>query len=235
MADDIISNPSEWMSNPSKFFINIDSSNLEEQVNIDNELTQDISESYTGDILGYARTLIKAIVIARQKGILPDEIDKKINSPEDVAKLATEGAIMADTLLKLATGDIDTYEKLANRILDTTHVLAVSSVEIIVQKGLPLAENALSAAAETIGQAFGCPGVGETVQQLFDVFAPALRNRARAILIAGCNKLNEWFNQAKNQIFDMIREHREMKEKEGELSKREKNSHKQTKSVTSFA
>lgn len=236
MSDNIVSNPQEWMSNPSKYFMNSVSANPEEKVDIDDEILQDIDKSYTGDFLGYANAIVKTIVIAKQKGILPDVIDKSIKNPEDVAKLATKGAVMADTLVKLATGDIDTYEKLANRIIDTTHVIAISSVELIVQKGLPLAENALSLVVEGAGQLIGTPGLGQVVQQFFDAFAPAIRNGARALLVAGCNKLNKYFKQAVGHISKRIREHLEKKKRnKGSIIKNGKQINKQTEPVTSFA
>ena len=235
MEEKNISNPLEWMSNPTKYFINSDFENSSEQNSVDDKLLEDISESYTGDIFGYARILIKAIIIAKQKGVLPNEVDKSIDKPEDVAQLATEGAIMADTIVKLATGDIDTYEKLANRLLDTIHVLALSSIEFAVQKGAPFVENTLVSALELIGQKLGHPGVGTIAQQFLDSFAPILRNRARALLVAGCNKLNEYSNQAKDYIFDRIRKHRESKEAKREARNKEKETHKQTETATSFA
>lgn len=231
MEEKNISNPLEWMSDPGKYFINSDSENSIARDSVDNELIEEISESYTGDILGYARALIKAIVIAKKKGILPEEIDKNIKNPEDLAQLATEGAVMADTLLKLAKGDIDTYEKLANRILDTIHVLALSTIEYAVQKGVPYVEDSLVVALEYFGQKMGYPGVGTLARQLLDSFAPILRNRSRALLIAGCNKLNEYSNQAKDYIFAKIRKHRELKEAKREKGDK-KNTHTQTETVT---
>lgn len=235
MEEKNISNPLEWMANPSKYFINSDFEQSVEQDSLDEKLLEDISDSYTGDIFGYARVLVKAIVIAKQKGVLPNEIDKSIDKPEDVAQLATEGAIMADTIVKLATGAIDTYEKLANRLLDAIHVLALSSIEFAVQKGVPFVENSLVVALEFAGQKLGYPGVGTIVQQLLDSFAPILRNRARALLVAGCNKLNEYSIQAKDYIFAKIREHRKLKEAKRETREKEKNPHSHTETVKSFA
>lgn len=221
MAYNHIYDPSEWFSkDPTKYFIKPDSLNHPDE-HFFREDVEDLQDSYSGDICGYARAVIKAIVIARQKNILPDEFDRRIKSPEDAAQLATEGSVMMDTIVKLASGDIDTYEKLANRLFDTIHVLALSSIELVVQKGLPLAENAFANVAEMVGQALGSPGLGMIVQQLFDAFAPILRNRSRALLVAGCNKLNEFFTKAKEYIFEKIREHQETNNQRQKTKKEE--------------
>ena len=234
MASIDISNPLEWMSNPTKYFINKDELNHSvEQLNIED--IENFRDSYSGDIFGYARGIIKAITIAKQNNLLPEEIEKSTQNPEDAAQLATEGAVMMDTIVKLATGDIDTYEKLANRIIDTTHVLAVSSIEFVVQKGLPIVENSLATAAEAVGQAFGTPGVGQIVQQLFDTFAPVIRNKARAVLMAGCNKLHEFAVEAKNCIFSKIRKHRENRKEKQESKRKEKEAIKRKEIITSLA
>lgn len=161
--------------------------------------------SSNNDIYKVARAITKAIIIAKQNGSLPNELEKSTQNPQDLAILAAQGAVIMDTTVKLATGKIQTYEQLASRYIDFTHAVAITLVDYTTGPIVDTLEHFIAAAVEAVGQFFNQPGLGQFVDMIYQAYYPKVANGFKSICVAALEKVRSWRHQFKSFIFDKIK------------------------------
>ena len=177
------------------------------------------NKSCKGDTFTIAQKVSKVIIFAKQNGFLPSILDSITETPEDIASLSAKVAFAIDTIKKLVEGDLDTYEKLLNQIVDIAYVIAVSTANEVSKTGPEL----IKMAAEIVAEFFN-PGSGEIVGK----FIESISKEISAVLLTLSTKLlkkfkydakkdlQAWFNSLREKEQATIEEEEDERETESE-------------------
>lgn len=181
---------------------------------IKTEAKEAFKKSSNGETFSIAQAIAKAIIYAKENGLLPSILDSMTNTPEDIASISAKIAFAISTVNKLVTGDLNTYEKLLNHIIDIAYVIAVSMSDKSAQVGSEIVKNAAEIVVE-----FFAPGWGEIVGQYLEAFSNEITN---AIKVLNHKVLTKIKCKTKNDIYSWFESLREKEEKEEEEEKEEK-------------
>lgn len=160
--------------------------------------------SSNSDIYKITRAIVKAIIIAKQNGSLPNELEKSTQNPQDLALLAAQGAVIMDSSVKLATGKIQTYEQLASRYIDFTHAVAITLIDYTTGPVMDALETFIVSAVEAVGQFFNQSGLGQFVDQIYRAYYPLVANAFKSICVVALEKVRNWRHQFKSFVFNKI-------------------------------
>ena len=159
------------------------------------------NKSCKGDTFNIAQTVSKVVIFAKQNGILPGILDSLTETPEDIASLSAKIAFAIDTIKRLVDGDLDTYEKLLNHIVDIAYVIAVSTADEVAKVGPELIKMAAGIVAE-----FFSPGSGEIVGDFIESISKEI---SAALLTLNTKLLKKFKYDAKKDLqawFNSLRE-----------------------------
>lgn len=165
------------------------------------------------DVFDIARAIAKAIILAKNAGVLPHVLEEFTKTPEDIAVVSSKCAAIYDTIRRVADGDLDQYSKFANRLIDWAYAIAVSTVDWVIQKGMPFVKNLTEIAAEVLGGFFGYPGLSKIVDLLFNIFYPKIANKLKDMCMEFLHSAQEWGKQLVAFINEKISKCRETKRK----------------------
>ena len=177
---------------------------------IEAEAKEAFNKSTEGRTFSIAQAVAKAIIYAKENGILPSILEPITETPEDIASISAKIAFAIDTANKLIQGDLDTYEKLLNHIIDIAYVIAVSTSDKTAVVGSIIVRKAAEIVIE-----FFFPGWGAIVVQYLNVFSSAITNAIRTLNHNLLDNINCKTKDAVRNWFNSLREESELTNEEG--------------------
>lgn len=176
---------------------------------IETEAKEAFNKSTEGRTFSIAQAVAKAIIYAKENGILPSILEPITETPEDIASISAKIAFAIDTANKLIKGDLNTYEKLLNHIIDIAYVIAVSTSNKTAAVGSDIVKKATVIVVE-----FFFPGWGAIVGQYLDIFSSAITNAIKTLNYKTLTYLKCKTKEGVESWFNSLREKRGLKKEE---------------------
>ena len=177
---------------------------------IEAEAKEAFNKSTEGRTFSIAQAVAKAIIYAKENGILPSILEPITETPEDIASISAKIAFAIDTANKLIKGDLNTYEKLLNHIIDIAYVIAVSTSNKTAAVGSDIVKKATVIVVE-----FFFPGWGAIVGQYLDIFSSAITNAIKTLNYKTLTYLKCKTKEGVESWFNSLRKKSELTNEEG--------------------
>ena len=156
------------------------------------------TEFHSEEELKAKKVLSAAMVIAKKKNILPEEISNNL-PPVTVASIADETVNKNKVAYKVGNNQIDVYEA-ADKMIDyaTARMLAVS--DKVVKQGVDFAINKIGVAVASV-----CPNALPVVATI-KYFQPWITEKTQKAVKSGIKSLNTWAKKSLKKIGEKVSE-----------------------------
>lgn len=116
------------------------------------------------------KIIAAGISIAKERNQLPEEIEGKVKTPEEIASNAFDAVTIVEAIKKIANGDFSSVAKMSEYLVDMATVKTIVISTELIDKGVEY----LRAFARTTVQVHFGEGTAAFVDYVLDYIAPTL-------------------------------------------------------------